>query len=297
MRISHSASFFKGRPTIIKLKTKLEGDETLLPLSDIRVTITSIPQKMHPNNNASNFSTDLSETISLFGSQWYVGLINCSLPTRFNLPFDESERVVTFRIVTTSNSIQRRTVIIPQDVQSTRVVINAFQQVVLSTEAEFSIDGLTKGIEIKAKRPLEMYMKGELGYFLGFPSNHKNLGISKIRLRINQEMVMQNIVRFTEYNPHAFFIYSQFMQSTIIGNRSMKLMKIVPANHSKIEYGTTSSDVKSLDFKAIDFHPVTSTFLSTLDFQIRTHTGELARFSGSNPTLLTLLFTQKPNDR
>ena len=96
-------------------------------------------------------------------------------------------------------------------------------------------------------------MKGELGYFLGFPSNHKNLGLSKIRLRINQDMVMQNIVQFTEYNPHAFFIYSPFIQSTIIGNRSMKLMKIVPANHSKIEYGTTSSDVKSLGYRKIVF--------------------------------------------
>ena len=73
----------RGRCSIIKLLVKEKGNKTVSPMNDIKITITSTLQKLHENNNSSKFSTDLAEPISLYGPQWYVALVSCSVPTRY----------------------------------------------------------------------------------------------------------------------------------------------------------------------------------------------------------------------
>ena len=51
-------------------------------------------------------------------------------------------------------------------------------------------------------------------------------------------------------------------------------MKFLPAYYSSAEDGKISSHIRNTDFVNLDFHPLKSTLLSTLNFEIRTPSGE-----------------------
>ena len=84
---------------------------------------------------------------------------------------------------------------------------------------------------------------------------------------------------------------------TNVAGNNLRLMKIIPAYYSSFGEGKLSSHIRHIDFKNLEFHPVKSTFLSTLSFEIRSSTGEPVVFSTKNPTLLTMIFTQEPHNK
>ena len=292
----NQASLQPGRTTIVKLITREKENKLISSMSDINVTVTSQPQNFHTNNNPAEFANELSEPLSLFGSQWYVALVSCSVPTRYKLPLDESSRAITFKI-SINRSIQIRSVTIPDDVQTAGEIIEAMRSVILSTEAIFSIDEHTTGLKIKAKRPIQIFMRGTLAYFLGSSTPYKDVKIVRTHLTKDEELIMPFVPRFLEYYPNSLFLYCDFVDYTILAGKNLRLMKIMPAYYSNFEHGKTSSNVRNLEFKTLEFHPVNTTILSTLNFAIRTQTGQLVPFSGTNPTLLSLMFTQNPDNK
>lgn len=291
------ASLQAGRTTIVKLIIREKGNQLTSPMNDINITVTSQLQDLYENNTSAKFSTKLTEPVSLFGSKWYCALISCSVPTRFKLPFDESTRSITFRISGADGTVRIRNIIIPDDVQSAGEIIEALEQVILPSEAVFSIDEHTTGIKIKAKRPLQLFMRGRLIYFLGSADHYKDVNVARMNLAIEEELIMPFVPRFLQYYPNSLFLYCDFIEHTMVSGRNLRLLKILPAYYSNLNHGKTSSNIRNMEFKTLEFHSVNSKFLSTLNFEIRTQTGEIVPFSGSKPTLLQMIFTQKPDNK
>ena len=288
----NQAQLQKGRATIIKLITKTASSATM---NDIKVTLSSRPQKMHPGNKPYQFGCELAESISLFGPQWFVAIVNVSIPTRFQLPLPDRDRVISFRY-NTEGGLQRKSIIIPATVQSAAEIIDEIQKTILPTQAIFSIDAHTSGIKITAKRTLEILMRGSFAYFMGGTEDYKNRAVVKTRLNTNESLIFQHPPKFSEYLPSSLFLYADFISPTFCGGRNLQLMKIMPAYFTDYINLKTSSHVRSLDFKSLEYHPVNASLLKSLNFEVRTQTGEYAPFSGGGDVLMNLVFTQKPKE-
>ena len=131
---------------------------------------------------------------------------------------------------------------------------------------------------------------------MGGTEDYKNRAVVKTRLSINESLIFQHPPKFSEYLPSSLFLYADFISPTYCGGRNLQLMKILPAFFTNYIDLKTSSHVRRLDFKSLEYHPVKASLLKSLNFEVRTQTGEYAPFSGGGDVLMNLVFTQKPKE-
>ena len=85
--------------------------------------------------------------------------------------------------------------------------------------------------------------------------------------------------------PPWVFLYCSIVSPTIIGHASIPLLKIIPLTHNKSHQNTGSFQ----EFQTLEYYPLKSNYIHTLQFELRTHDGELLEFKEGD-VQLTLSF-------
>ena len=82
-------------------------------------------------------------------------------------------------------------------------------------------------------------------------------------------------------------MYSNIVEPRIVGHISIPLLKIIPINIKSPEKGSF------VEFDTLEYFPVALTSLRTIQFEIRTHDGDLLSMD-KEEVLLTLTFVKNP---
>lgn len=96
-----------------------------------------------------------------------------------------------------------------------------------------------------------------------------------------------NIAEFREFTPSFFFLYCDFVEETVMGDKSVNILKIIPFKNQSGMF----------NFESEEYYNVNKSYLRTLSFQLRTHCGEQYTFFPYDSEVeLTLKFRKKTKD-
>jgi len=96
----------------------------------------------------------------------------------------------------------------------------------------------------------------------------------------NEKANMNNI------KPEYFMIYTDIIESVIVGDTYAKLLKIVPSHNNYEETYVIE------EFKHQELHALESTLLKSISIEIRSHTGSFVNFPDKKKIFMNLLFTR-----
>ena len=276
------------RPTVLKIKIHQVINLDIMP--DINISVSSKPQTLHKKNNPLNFTTELAESIMLYGGNWNMALISASIPTRYKLNFSDEDLTLHFKILINEeeNQQSRQTLRLHNSLHCTEEIVTAINQLFMANEAKCFTDTETGAITMISRYPMRILLRGKLSFLLGGADEDQNCKVLEIPVKIGRQNLFKFPPRFSFFFPLSLFVYTNVIESPRVGNQSLKLLKILPTSFSN-----DSSAMKNIYFKNLKFHPIRSAQLSTLHFEIRTETGDEVQFSESdNPVLLNLLITK-----
>ena len=163
-----SAKLMRGRSTVVKLLVREVKSENKMP--SIAITVSSKVQKYHTDNVHSKFSVDLAYTIILPGDGWKICLVSCSIPTRYELPFDPRDRTVQLKIYSNdpmSDYVSRQSVTFPNSLHSTEEIAGHLNKVLTQAQGHFSKDEQTGNLMVDSKKQMEILVRAKFAYFLG----------------------------------------------------------------------------------------------------------------------------------
>lgn len=110
--------------------------------------------------------------------------------------------------------------------------------------------------------------------------------LKKEELRILKIFQNQRLEGEAEIIPSFFFIYCDFVSETIMGDKFINLLKMIP-----YKSGANNLPGGSYDFSRSEFYPVNRHILKNLSFYIKTHSGsQYSYFSNNSHIDLTLKF-------
>ena len=284
-----------GQATVIKIALRKVAD--IGKMSSINISATSKPQELHKDNSASYFTTELAETIVLPGSNWKVGLVSCSLPSRFELDFSEKDLTLALSIdIHAETRVQRHSLTLPNSLHSTGEIVELINSLFIATRQHFSVSSQTGAIRCDpTDRSIYMYMSGKMAYFLGMPLETENVETASLRVLRRQPYTFPFPPRFDRFYPQSVYIYSSLVDSSLVAGQSLKLLKIVPTAFSGSPLHTSSSNTNHIEFKELELHNVRVSQLSKMSFEIRDQTGKLVSFSRTAPPALLNMVLKKSN--
>ena len=93
-----------------------------------------------------------------------------------------------------------------------------------------------------------------MAYFLRSATGYKERNVVNMRVIEDDSLVLPFPPRFLEVHPNSLFLYSDFVDTTNVAGKSLRLMKILPGCYSDVELGKTSSNTKNYSiFKPSSF--------------------------------------------
>lgn len=112
--------------------------------------------------------------------------------------------------------------------------------------------------------------------------------ISQHELHLIKYLETINVAEHREFTPSFFFIYADFVVETAIGEKFVNFLKLVPYKN-----GIKGVPGGLFTFNTEEFFTINRTYLSTLSFRIRTHSGETYRFFPYNSEIQLMLKLRK----
>ena len=88
-------------------------------------------------------------------------------------------------------------------------------------------------------------------------------------------------VRSNGMAPPYLFLYTNFVQPSIVGSTFTKMLKIFSVENS--------SDFTKVEFEHLEFFKIEPSVLENLHFELRTHTGELVHLGHKEDIILSLI--------
>jgi len=245
-------------------------------------------KNLFPENTRSNFRLQLAEELDFTRGQWEVALT--SMKFNSTIDFDDVITKDNFWIefvtingwdVNTRISFDTETI---TDLKSFRDIINRKIEDVLPKqfgEKVFTLDyTFDKKASLNINRPMRFKLSNLFSYVIGMDS------------RKNEEIVINNpgkIYSTREVNlgrgkPNVIFLHCDFISPTIVGDKYMKVLKMLPLHNSK-----------SFECEHLDFMNITANNLSTIQIQLTDEKGKNIVFSKNNndDVLINLVFQQK----
>ena len=274
----------RGRATIARLA--LREIESEGKMDNIKITVTSNPQPLHEENVAWQFASELSENIPLYGS-WEMALVSASLPKRFNLPFNERERVMYLKFMPSQGSVYTKTITLPKCLQSNHEIVDEINKYFTPIQLKCSVDYVTKCLIFEAGVNVTILMRKSFANFLGYATPPDDRAMS-FNILANEKFNFPFPPKFADFLPSTIFLYSDIIKSTSVAGNLLKLLKVLPVDFT--DKGQFDSNVRHITFKTLEFHKIERTLISTLRFYLRTQSGENVNFANDdNPVILNLL--------
>lgn len=296
-----------GVPTILNLEIQAMPREN----KTFNVRVTSEKQKLHPENTRSNFSVHLPQTLYL-NENWKMGLSSINLPNVFNT-FPDEEQVIAFIYLEGNGEKKRIEHVIPQKNYTKEELldeINVFLQrnndnIFLGKISEELLPkGYTKVAMVELKKKGALSVPKALARILGYtgedfifssylylkypyaPNTNDNTDMETEITPNSRKFFMNKPMVLDYFNPSYFMLYTKSVAPTAISGQYMNILKIFPVDFSEKKYVIQ-------EFKHREYLKLSSFDINEMDFQLRSHTGELISFDNSNedPVILNLHFT------
>lgn len=292
-----------GVPTILNLEIEAMPKEN----KTFNVRVTSDKQALHQQNTRSNFTVNLPQTLYL-NEKWKIGLSSVNLPNVFNtLP--PEDQIISFLYYEGEEKRKIEHFIPTKHYTKEEFLdeINIFLQrnndnvYVGKISEETPVHGYEKVamIELKKNGALsipkavalvlgytENIFKGERLY-LTFPQstspNENPLTASQV---ISKKFYMAKPIMMDYFKPSYFMLYTKCVAPTAVSGLYMNILKIFPVDFSNKKYVIQ-------EFKHREYLNLSNFNINEMDFQLRSHTGELISFdtNSEDPVILNLHFT------
>lgn len=115
--------------------------------------------------------------------------------------------------------------------------------------------------------------------------------ISRHEFRLLKYLEMLNVAEYREFTPSYFFIYTDFVQETAMGDRCVNFIKLVPYKN-----GMRGLPGGLFTFNTEEYFNVNKSYLRTLNFKLKTHSGDTYQFFPRDAEIQILLkFRKKKN--
>lgn len=273
-----------GQPTLIKLTFEDTKMKTFMIHTSSRSS-----ENIYPHNNSASFQAQLNHEIVLDG-KWYAALTSISLPSELNiakyLPLEQ------FNMVVIDNEA-RITIVIKLDdefegpIYNMNDIIKKFNDQVTEGLGPdvLILQVMNNKVKMVVKKPLILEISEKMAELFGYSSTLDD------KMIIN--LTSPNIITFGKPTiphvlPHVLFVYASMISPVLIGNKYIKILKMVPLEMIKTEYSAMYYECKHLDYVE-----VSENVLSTIKIEIRDVSGKLIHFKNDTECHVNIAFIQK----
>ena len=111
-----------------------------------------------------------------------------------------------------------------------------------------------------------------------FFSNIKHNNVKKLKIKL------KGYPDIDKLKPNYLMIYSDIIDSNIVGSANAKLLKIVPIVSNK------NDSYNVYECKHKEFHSLENTYIQSVKIQIRSHSGDIVNFIPNHNVFINLLF-------
>ena len=252
---------------------------------------------MFPDNTLANYKVKLTKPLILDG-KYEVALVEIIYPHRrltvepqeaamFVKTREKVKKVVAVTVVDKTdvdydvdNSPNSRTV-------DTRFVLPSRMYENPQTLAS-SLNGMTKDVsfwlmvgsnkfQVKlARKVLKVELSGRMAQLLGFTNKHERYVLTKSE--------GAKYLPHLEGNAHSLYIYSSIVDHQVVGDTTAPLLRVVCPDAEKLGQTVSEKYIKPY------YLPVNTSYIDTIDIQIRTTSGHLFPFLSGSPVVVSLHF-------
>ncbi|MGL6007007.1 hypothetical protein, partial [Aeromonas sobria] len=291
-----------GVPTILNLDIQAMPKQN----KTFNVRVTSDKQPLHQQNTRSDFTVHLPQTLYL-NEKWKIGLSSVNLPNVFNTlpPEDqiiaflyyegEEKRKIEHYIPTKHYSkdelldeinifLQRNNDNVHIGKISEEMPVHGYEKVAMIELKKYGALSIPKNVALLLGYT-ENIFKGERLY-LTYPQTTPNQNPLLERQVISKKFYMDKPIMMDYFRPSYFMLYSKCVAPSAISGQYMNILKIFPVDFSSRKYVIQ-------EFKHREYLNLSNFNINEMEFQLRSHTGELISFdtNSEDPVILNLHFT------
>ncbi|MDP2792839.1 MAG: hypothetical protein Q8O25_01960, partial [Sulfurisoma sp.] len=238
-------------------------------------------------------------------SGWKVALTSINYPsTILPLPYESRLRTISGAKIgsaITWLTLENKSIDLASllELSNQYMKTNILGLFIMKKHKEFGVE--KNKITLKLEKDTFFMISEHLAELLGFPFEEIEDGVdngqqeivrkNKFIIFVNKSAVVKefnfkNNASIENIKPEYLMLYTNIIESCIVGDEYVKLLKIVPLHKTQEE------NYKIEEFRHLEYHPLESTLIREISIQIRTHSGELINFPKTKKVFLNLLFTR-----
>ena len=296
-----------GIPTIIKLVIKSMEEKK----KSFNIRLTSVKTEQFQKNTNYNFKVKLPNILSL-DKTWRVSLTSISHPNDYRtfLP-DTNDRTMLFRKYD-GNVTSTHFHTFAEDLYTIDRLLNELRTFLEVFGGELILISPNK-VRLKFSKPGTFWVSNNvlqvLGYneWINLEDNatkieiHARSQILKVQTKDGETKDSESeddlIVTKEEYildfhnpinleflKPNYVFVYANFVESSIIGGKYSKILRVFPLQNKDKGFVIT-------EFKHNEYLELQNTDISEMEIEIRSHDGQYINFATNEDIILNLEFT------
>lgn len=286
-----------GIPTVLKLDIQAMSKNK----KSFNVRVTSDKQNLHPHNTRSSFNINLPQTLFL-NENWKVALSSINLPNVFNT-FPMEDLVLGFLYL--DNGVSKKIEhFIPQKNYTQDEIVDEFNFFLQRNKdnvyigkayEEIPSNGSEKVLVIEMRKKGSLIVPRDVAHLIGY--TEENFRGNKTyftypvdpegsQKTVTKKFYMNKPIMIDYFKPSYIMLYTKCVAPTAVSGQYMNILKIFPVDFSEKKYVIQ-------EFKHREYLNLSNFDINELDFQLRSHTGELISFDNNNqdPVILNLHFT------
>jgi hypothetical protein len=284
----------------------------------------------YPDNTLAKYKVKLSKPLILEG-EYEVAMVEIIYPhRRLSVQPDEASMVIHSstpvrmgeRITKSTPKVTKKKSRRKRNLELEDLVENYSPEIGVEEESEMTYDAATLGKINQVQRyslpagmyenPLDLALRlngvdNDVSFWIASDSQKFKVKLSKKIIRLELSSRMSQLLGFTkdqrryvikndmeakylphlEGNAHSLYIYSSIVEHQIVGDVAAPLIRVVCPDADKLGQTVSEKYIKPY------YLPVSTSYIDTIDIQIRTTTGHLFPFLSGSPVVISLHFRQR----
>ncbi len=244
--------------------------------------------QIFPANTQSNFQVQLCHPIDLTIDKWEVALSSIHFPMGVDISgaFNKEDFWIYIHSYD-GNNINHPIFVEREQISDERSLLDAINKkarVMLgNNDILFSMNE-DKRCTLTLRKPMSLKFSDLFCHVLG----KDIMRVNQVTAEKPQQIVFPNKVNLDRCKPNVMLLYCNFITPSIIGDQYAKILKLIPITEKP------SSTYTTYDCEHLDFFPLSTNFLSMLDFQLQDSSGKDIIFVNKQDTvLINLIFQHK----
>ena len=276
----------RGHATFLKLKFR--RNPTMKESFFVRLT--SEKSQIFPNNKTSKFTVQLPST-KVLNSSWKVALHSINAPNRFSTFLKEDKSQLLTLVYKQLNGTKQEKLTFSPTKAYTPTQIAMEIDIFFKTHNLGSayIDQYDR-LEFKLNHTDFTFLVGlSLNEVLGFESGTPvSKSYTALRtINSTDTITFTRPINVNYFKPNYYLIYTNIIKPTILGDKYVPLLELVPITHNDQTYVIH-------EFKHPRYHEIEQTSVDLINVEIRSHDGNEVNFLDLKHVILNLEFTNEP---